>query len=150
MNLSIRVATEVDAGRIGNLCDQLGYETSEEDIKLRIKNISLEPNSAVYVADTDGVVVGWLQVEIRQILESGEFAEITGLVVDKDYRRKGIAASLVSQAEEWAKMKGEEEIRVRTNLLRLESLPFYRSLGFGETKRQVVFLKGLKKRGSPP
>ena len=94
--------------------------------------------------------MGWLQVEIRQILESGEFAEITGLVVDKDYRRKGIAASLVSQAEEWAKMKGEEEIRVRTNLLRLESLPFYRSLGFGETKRQVVFLKGLKKRGSPP
>lgn len=139
----MRRAAPADAERMNELCKQLGYDTSVEALRERIENAIRQGDMAAFVAEEDSVVIGWIQVAIRSTIESGELAEITGLVVDESLRGRGIGAGLVREAELWAKEKGFSSIRVRTNVIRNRTHDFYRKLGFSETKRQVVFRKEM-------
>ncbi len=139
----VRAAVESDAGSIAELCIQLGYKTSKEEVEPRLKKALEDDRNITCVAEVDGKILGWLQVAIKQTIESGEYAEITGLVVDKASRGKGIGRTLVKHAEEWARKVGQQRIRVRMNVIRKEAPPFYRALGFKEIKKQSVFYKPL-------
>jgi len=139
----IRTTTAEDAESIASLCLQLGYDTSVEDIISRLKKAAGDKFNVVYVYESDGTVQGWIQVAIKLTVESGERAEIVGLVIAEDARRKGIGRELVTQAEKWAQEKGQKSIRVRTNVLRNEADTFYRALGFKESKKQTVFDRQL-------
>jgi N-acetylglutamate synthase-like GNAT family acetyltransferase len=141
--IKIRLATPTDAGRIIELCIQLGYKVVRENVRERIQRIMNKGDTVAFVAEEDGFVNGWIQATIKTTIESGEFAEIMGLVVDESARGKGIGKSLVRKAEEWARKSGQKSIRVRTNVVRVQTHDFYRNLGFEETKKQVVFEKGL-------
>ena len=139
----VRVADVDDANPITELCTQLGYKTSREEVEVRLKRALEDDCCEVYVAEVDGKILGWLQVAVKQTIESGEYAEITGLVVDKTSRGKGIGRDLVTQAEDWAKKMKQSTIRVRTNVIRKEAPLFYRAIGFKEIKKQSVFNKPL-------
>ena len=139
----IRVAIAEDAEPIAGLCIQLGYKTSKDEIQVRLKEALKDDQNAIYVAEVEGKILGWLQVAIKQTIESGKYAEITGLVVDKSSRGKGLGRNLVMHAEEWAKRNGQRKLRVRTNVIRKEAPLFYRALGFEEIKKQSVFTKQL-------
>jgi GNAT superfamily N-acetyltransferase len=82
-------------------------------------------------------------VERRVSLESGEAAEITGLVVAASARRTGVGKALVSSAEQWTARQGLTAIRVRSNITRAESHPFYERLGFLRKKTQHTYEKPL-------
>ena len=142
-NPDIRVASENDAKAIADLCIQFGYKTSKEEVEFRLKKALEDDCNRVYVADVVGKILGWLQVSVKQTIESGEYAEITGLVVDKTSRGKGIGRDLVAQAEDWAKRMKQSTIRVRMNVIRKEAPLFYRAIGFKEIKKQSVFNKLL-------
>ncbi|WP_169434504.1 GNAT family N-acetyltransferase [Marinobacterium rhizophilum] len=58
----------------------------------------------------------------------------TGLVVDSEFRRNGIAEALVKAAEKWAYKEGLNRIVVRSNATRKESHVFYPSVGFKHSK----------------
>jgi len=139
----IRIAAANDADPIAGLCIQLGYKTSNEEVQSRLKEALVDDQNMVYVAEVDGKILGWLQVAIKQTIESGKYAEITGLVVDKASRGRGTGRSLVRQAEEWARKRGQKTLRVRTNVVRKDAPLFYRALGFSEVKKQSVFNKPL-------
>lgn len=139
----IRIANEGDAEHIANLCVQLGYKTSKDEVKLRLRNAFDDKHNVIYVAEVDQKVLGWLEVAVRQTIESGEYAEITGLIVDKADRGKGIGRGLVKEAEEWARKMGQRTIRVRTNVIRKEAPLFYHALGLKEIKKQSVFSKSI-------
>ncbi|MFZ1081362.1 MAG: GNAT family N-acetyltransferase, partial [Candidatus Kryptoniota bacterium] len=98
--VTIRQATLADADRITELCVQLGYKATCENVLHRIQKIMDKGDTVVFVAEEDGFVNGWIQAAIKATIESGEFAEITGLVVDESARGKGIGKSLVRKAEE--------------------------------------------------
>lgn len=139
----IRPARAADAARIALLSAQLGYPAALEVVAGRLTRLAAEPAQAVLVAETDGEVVGWLQVGTGFTLESGAQAELLGLVVDGALRGRGIGAALVAAAEAWARDRGLDRLRVRTNVTREATHRFYRRLGFEEAKRQVVFRKVL-------
>ena len=137
----IRRAMAADSNRITELCIQLGYKNNNNEIKERLLKIITDKNSVIFIAEQNSIVTGFIQVSIRSTIESGEMAEITGLVVDESFRGKGIGKSLVQKAEGWAKLKKQNILRVRTNVIRTETHVFYKNIGFEEKKKQTVFQK---------
>ncbi len=139
----VRIAEVNDAKPITELCAQFGYKTSKEEVEIRLKKALEDDRNEIYVAEVDGKILGWLQVAVKQTIESGDYAEITGLVVDKTARGRGMGRDMVTEAEDWAKKMKQSTIRVRMNVIRKEAPLFYRAIGFKEIKKQSVFTKSL-------
>ena len=76
----------------------------------------------VFVIEHEGRLLGWVGVELRTSLETGRNAEIVGLVVDAQARRSGTGKALVAAAEAWVRRHGLDEVSVRSNIVRPESL----------------------------
>src|SRR6185437_17034136 len=89
---------------------------------------------AAPAAGSPGALGGWMHVARRATLESGEFAEILGLVVDTAARRGGVGRALVADAERWARVHRLARLVVRSNVLRDESHSFYPALGLPRNK----------------
>ena len=140
----IRPARISDAEEIARLSIQLGYPASVEEITSRLETLLASAHHFVAVAVGQGPrLSGWAVVERRLHLESGETAELAGLVVDATARRSGVGAALVSAAEGWAVEQALAFIRVRSNIARHESHPFYTNLGYTLKKTQHTYEKPL-------
>jgi len=59
--------------------------------------------------------------------------------VDAGSWRLGVGSELVSRAVGWARDHGCTTVRVRTNIQRTESHPFYERLGFARIKTQHAY-----------
>lgn len=140
MNILIREASAEDALSIKDLSAQFGYELTAEETANNIQAIQNTPGSIIFIAVLDDKhIVGWVQVVICARLESGTFCEIAGIVVDEQYRGKGIGKQLVQQSIEWTRQKHISKLRVRTNIQRIKTHEFYSSIGFQPVKQQTVF-----------
>jgi N-acetylglutamate synthase-like GNAT family acetyltransferase len=143
--LTIRAATEDDASAIALLSEQLGYRISVGEIATRLAALPVN-SEAVLVAERGRAVVGWMQIGIGLAIESSPHTVIRGLVVLESCRGQGIGHQLVSAAETWTRQRELTELRVRSNATRAATHHFYRQLGFGETKQQVVFVRQLSEK----
>jgi GNAT superfamily N-acetyltransferase len=94
-------------------------------------------------ARAGGTLLGWIHVAGQYCLEAEPWAEILGLVVDEDRRRRGVGCELLRCAERWARERGYRRLRLRTNVVRVETHAFYRRRGFEELKTQHVFVRDL-------
>jgi GNAT superfamily N-acetyltransferase len=140
----IRPARLTDAAEIARLNVELGYAASAEEIGARLTVLLASADHFVAVAAAHGShLLGWTVAERRLSLESGEKAEITGLVVGATARRTGVGRALVAAAEQWAATQGQRTICVRSNIIRAESHPFYQSLGYVRKKTQHIYEKPL-------
>ena len=141
---SLRAARSGDAVAIARLAAQLGYPASAEEIAARLAILGSSDRCFVCVAEShDGEVTGWIHAESRMTLESGVSFEIMGLVVDGSQRQSGIGRALVGAAEAWASSKEATVMRVRSNVTRTESHPFYERLGYRRQKTQHAYVKPL-------
>jgi ribosomal protein S18 acetylase RimI-like enzyme len=138
---NIRTALATDAADIARLCAQLGYPCTEAEMLSRLNEVIGDDKRAVFVAAGNDGLLGWLEVAQRTVLESGNYAEITGLVVDDAARRCGIGQQLLQAAQSWVREHGFDSLRVRSNTARIESHPFYEKHGFVRQKTQHVYLK---------
>ncbi|MDP3859393.1 MAG: GNAT family N-acetyltransferase [Stagnimonas sp.] len=132
-----------DAADIARLANELGYAASTAEIASRLQILLPSPTQFVAVAESGGALVGWVAAEQRLLLESGERAELVGLVVGAAARRSGAGSALVAAAEGWASSRKLTMICVRSNVSRPESHPFYERLGYVRRKTQHVYLKPL-------
>lgn len=145
----IRQATRSDADRIRELCDQLGYAISLANAQDRIAT-AISPDRDVVVYEQDGSpfggtrVVAWMELSHRRALESGEWGEISGLVVDESVRGRGVGAALIRYAEEWTRQRGLSRLRVRTNDARKDAHRFYEREGFTLRKMHRVYDKACE------
>jgi N-acetylglutamate synthase-like GNAT family acetyltransferase len=122
-----------------DLCGELGYAATEEQLIRRFPRIATDPLHAIFVVEMEGAVQGWVHVQERRTLEADPYAEIVGLVVDRWSRRSGVGRALVSAASTWARERGYQRLVVRSNVLRDESHAFYAALGFSRRKTQHVY-----------
>lgn len=143
--MQIRSAQPSDAAQLTRLSEQLGYKSQEEHILQRLKRVLSDEDHAVFIMEVDGDVAGWVHVHGRHLIESADFAEIGGLVVDSNHRRKGIGEQLMRQCEAWARVKGYEFVRVRSSGQRKEAHEFYQRIGYTNVKSQQVFHLDLMK-----
>jgi len=141
---AIRAAGAGDAKRIAALSEQLGYPTDEGAVLGRLRAIGRRPDHGAFVAEAEGVVVGWVHVYAVATLESPAHAEIGGLVVDEAHRGRGIGRALMERAEAWARDMGLGVMRLRSNVIRAEAHAFYERIGYAPVKTQKVFAKALR------
>lgn len=140
---TLRMARPDDAAEIARLADELGYATSTEEMRRRLEVLTTHPDHRICVAEDAALLLGWIAVEHRRTLESGERIEIVGLVVDERARGTGVGRSLVLDAEQWAKQCGVDTLCVRSNITREGSHPFYQQLGYVRRKTQHYYFKQL-------
>ncbi len=143
-SVSTRAPQLSDAPRLSELSSQLGYPVFEVDLGRRLDRLLSRPDHHIVLAEsTPDLVVGWIHAAEQWVLESEPSGEILGLVVDQSCRGQGIGRILVSAVETWAATRGLATIKVRSNVVRAESHPFYQRLGFTRIKSQHVYLKSL-------
>lgn len=140
---TIRPSHAADASALAGLCAQLGYQVAGEEIAHRVAALAGRSDRLVLVSEMDGDVVGWIDVQLRDSLVSGRYAEIDGLVVEAHRRGAGIGQALVDRACAWALERGANRMRVRSNVVRQRTMRFYEKLGFSLCKRQAVMDKAI-------
>jgi len=141
VDTGIRPARPGDAAEIARLAAELGYPVSPGEVARRLGVLLPDPRHHVAVAAAGDRLLGWMHVERRCSLEGGDCGELVGLVVDATSRRLGTGRKLVDVAEEWVGAQGLAAIRVRSNVSRGQSHPFYESLGYSRSKTQHVYVK---------
>ena len=139
---SIRIAQNQDADELARLSVQLGYPSSTEECLKFLRELELDPDHVVLVAESeDGIIAGYVHVFKTKRLFLDPFAELGGLVVKENFRGKGIGKVLLAASENWAKEQSCFEMRVRSNVLREKAHYFYLDQGYLNTKKQKIFIK---------
>ena len=102
----------------------------------------------IFVAhDRQNGLVGFIEVDLRSHADGCEPSRPVGYVegwyVVPGYRRRKIAARLLTAAEEWARSNGCREMASDTWLDNLTSQHVHEALGFEVVERSVLYRKDL-------
>ena len=141
--LHFRHATRADLERIVALLADDALGAKRENYKLPLPDayvqafqcIHGDPHNELVVAESDGEVVGVLQlILIPSLTFQGRWrAEIEGVRVAKKMRSRGVGRSLF----EWAIRRAREHdchvVQLTTNNQRPDAIRFYEELGFQAT-----------------
>ena len=121
------------------------WNTPSNAEKMRAKFLSLQSDSAYIFlcAVEDERVVGSVTGTVCEELygECLPFLLVENMIVDKNFRRRGVGKTLFNELEQRAKEKGCRQIILVTESDREDARGFYASLGFHPTKNA-----GFKKK----
>lgn len=143
MGIVFRSATIPDAPELVSLVEELGYPSSPEDVLARLTRLLHEPEQAVFVAEGEAGILGWVHVQEFLSLAGDPAGLVTGLVVAAAARGRGIGRGLLAEAEAWARARGLASMRLRSRVARTAAHAFYLHLGYAITKQQLQFRKDL-------
>jgi GNAT superfamily N-acetyltransferase len=151
-NIVIRRAKETDLPELIALfaADDVGGhgDTTEEsafDDYLRAFNIiDASQNEQLFIAETDGEVVGTFQLMFTRTLTGrGSLSMIIEAVQTRaDRRGKGVGAQMIRYAIDEAKRRDCRLVQLTSNASRTDAHRFYERLGF--TRSHVGFKMKLK------
>jgi ribosomal protein S18 acetylase RimI-like enzyme len=102
----------------------------------------------ILVAECDGAVAGVVAIYTRVPFEElddppGDFALVSDLVVREPFRRRGVGAALLREAERYARSAGAAELRIGVLSENGGARDLYRRAGF------APYLETLSKRLDP-
>ena len=141
---SIRRAIPGDAAAIAELSTQLGYPTTGSQSARRLSTVLESDDHAVFVAcRADGEIIGWVHVFKAVRIESEPFAELGGIVVDRNHQGLGIGRQLVAATERWSARRGFSKLRVRSRVDRNSAHSFFEHVGFAAHKTQLILDKTI-------
>ena len=141
--VKVRRAKDSDAASLAALSGELGYPATAAEIRRRLRRLKPTAENAVFVAETQSEVIGWLHVSVDHLIEVPLRAEINGLVVCEKERSNGAGARLLDAAEKWARGKKCVNMSVRSNVVRERAHVFYERNGYEHYKTQKAFRKPL-------
>ena len=139
MSTNVRAMVSSDLERVAELAGVLGGTVpTRAQMAERFARIMRAGNEVLFVAEheREARVVGFIHGVPRWLLEIDAYAEILALAVDPDVRRVGAGRALVEHVVAWARTAGFARVRVRSNVVRVESHAFYPALGFERVKTQ--------------
>ena len=139
----IRPATLDDVAAMVDLNRQLGYPTTESELRTRLEPILASAGDAVLIAIEDTRPIAWVHVAIERTLEATDVAVLRGLVVDEAHRSGGVGVALLTAAEAWASQHGCVAVTVRSRVARERAHRFYEREGYVHVKTSHVFTKPL-------
>jgi len=143
MKIEFRTARRGDLARlVGMLADdRLGAERERFEDPLpsgyvdAFKAIDADGNQELLVADSDGLVVGFLQLSfLPHLTHQGAWrAQIEGVRVASEARGGGIGRELMNEAIRRARERNCRIVQLTSNKSRSRAVAFYGSLGFKAT-----------------
>lgn len=137
--IKIRSVCLDDSSSLACLMSQLGYPTSADEMKQRLKKILPDSNYMTLVAEYQREVVGVIGIGICRYYEkNGIYGRLLALVIDEKRKGQGIGASLVGAAERWLKEHEVSSIIVNSGKQRKEAHRFYERLGYEKTGLRFV------------
>lgn len=135
----IRSATVADAAVLGELITELGYPTTAEAMRERLKLLASDSTYVTLVAEMHDTVVGMIGGTTGHYYEKdGIYARLLVLSVSARSRGSGIGAQLVSALERWAVSRGARDIIVNSAFHRTRAHAFYERLGYVGTGVRLV------------
>jgi len=141
--MKIRRARKSDVPCLAELSGELGYPATEKEMRERFAQIKPASRHAVFVAELEREVIGWIHVSVTPLLEVARRAEVNGLIVAEGRRSSGAGAKLLEAAEVWARSKSCKGMSVRSNVIRDRAHAFYERHGYLHYKTQKAFRKPL-------
>ena len=117
------------------------YKNSE--LFKTLKKIIKDDNSAIFVAELEGKIVGLAEIYIRQdepnpLKVSYRYGFLQSLIVTESFRHHQIGTPLLKAAEQWAKEKGAIEMRLDIWEFKQGPLGFYEKRGYQTLRRTLV------------
>ncbi len=141
-NLSVRRAVPRDSEQLCQLADELILLPIGSDRETMLKALLQDHDRVVYVADANGLLVGFIELRIfPDFVEGAPIAVIQNLIVREAYRRLGIGTGLMEKASEEAKKRSAKEIHVWTESSNEKAIHFYTKHGF--ERKALLFEKIL-------
>ncbi|MEK4201021.1 MULTISPECIES: GNAT family N-acetyltransferase [Cytobacillus] len=109
--MEIRKATSNDIKELASLMDQLGYQNSIEQMRIRFNNIEATTNHYTLVAIYKEKVVGMVRFHTGVLYnKDGIYARVIAFVEVSKFRSKGIGRRLLTEAESIAIISGADGI----------------------------------------
>jgi GNAT superfamily N-acetyltransferase len=134
----IRGARPDDAPALAELSSQLGYPSTERQVRERL-GLLLDPERELLVADAPDGLAGFIDVHVQRVVESDAYGEVGGLVVAAAHRGEGLGGALLAAAAAWSRARGLERLWIRANLARVGPHEFYEAMGCAVVKDQRVY-----------
>jgi molybdopterin synthase catalytic subunit len=103
-------------------------------------------SSAVFVAQRDGRLVGFVEVSLRGFAggcTTSPVGYIEGWFVDESARRQAVGRSLIEAAEAWARDNGCREMASDCDASNLASIAAHQRLDYQPTSGSILFRKSL-------
>jgi GNAT superfamily N-acetyltransferase len=130
-DLKIRAAQMNDAAAIAQLMCELGYETTESEMQMRMGRIAADARYRSFVAVCDGRVCGMIGTVTYPSYEHNDSGgRILALAILSEMRRRGIGRALIATAEKDFAQRGISRLALNTSLVREGAHKFYHSLGY--------------------
>ncbi len=139
MKILVREMLEEDAEQVNSLSAQLGYPLSIDQTLENIRNVLKSKKHAAFVALNENQIVGWIGAAQIIMIEVMPHCEINGLIIDDEFRGRGIGKLLVQKVTQWAKENRNDKLALHCNVKRTRTHLFYEHLGFKEMKQQKYF-----------
>ena len=134
----IRGARPDDARALADLSTQLGYPSTEAQVRERLRLLE-DPERELLVAVAADGLAGFIDVHVQRVVESDPYGEVGGLVVGAPHRGAGLGAALLAAAADWSRARGLERLWIRANLARVGPHEFYEAVGCRTVKDQRVY-----------
>jgi ribosomal protein S18 acetylase RimI-like enzyme len=145
MTMKIDTVSKEDLPSLADLYQQLLPNTPSLDkMEKVVESNSSNSNHIVLVAKEDGKIIGSLFGSCCEMLfgDCKSFMVVEDVIVDNEYRGKGVGSQLMTEIENRAKNNNCSYIMLITDSDRIDSQKFYNSLGY-KSSEYCAFKKHL-------
>ncbi len=143
----IKRAKMEDAEVLAVLAIQMWKDHDPEALTKDFRELATNNEAACFIKYVGDKPIAFVQCQLRhdyvEGTQSSPVGYLEGVFVSEEYRKKGYAAQLLSECENWAKKKGCTEFASDCELNNIDSFRFHMALGFAEANRIICFRKEL-------
>ena len=155
MTIEVRPAEPRDAAELVELARTVGAEPegwlitngewrSAGEERRYLRAIRRSAHAAVFVAENGDRIVGRLSISRDPHPASRHVADL-GLMIARDFRRRGAGRALMRAAEEWARGAGVAKIELHVFPHNTAAIALYESLGYErEGLRRRHYRRGVE------
>jgi ribosomal protein S18 acetylase RimI-like enzyme len=145
-NVRIRAAKLSDAAELAALMCELGYETTSDEMTMRLKSIVKNAAYSTFVAKIGKELCGMIGTLTHMSHEHNDLSgKIVALIVSRKQRRSGVGRALIATAEKYFARRNVTRVTLTTRFERNEAHRFYEAVGYARTG--LRFAKNLAPSG---